>query len=82
MPKVKILEYMVEGRGPFPSDMFRYDVGEPADDANAALIEANKRNYRDTYVIRVLAKHCTVDRWESFGWKVVGKPLTVAVGLG
>lgn len=61
------IEFTVEGSGPFPIDMLRYDLCWPAKEAHSyhLLITDDRR-----IVLKGL-KLPTTRRWESFGWRVV-----------
>jgi hypothetical protein len=71
-----IQTYVVQGSGPFPIDMLRYDSAWPASERDANMIAQThefggerdaapihlKRAQADTYSMP------GVDRWRSFGW--------------
>jgi hypothetical protein len=73
---VYLFRFTVEGKGPFPFDMLRYDHAYPAtqEDVNVMSNEylAIQRSERHVN----LRMYCfakdgpTMDRWESFGWRV------------
>jgi hypothetical protein len=77
MPRQKQYEYVVEGVGSFPADMLRYDNAFPASEDDDKKVKAEDysgltwsrpRRYR----VRIIGKYPpTVERWKSFGWKVV-----------
>lgn len=71
--------YVVEGRGPFPTDMLRKDRAEPATEEDRVAIMATyedglqpRERRRVTLVTR--EPSTSDERWESFGWRVV-RPL-------
>lgn len=72
-------EFIVEGTGPFPVDMLRYDRAVPALSADADEIERSYVNPRGPARRIKLLKFTprggiplpTRGRWESFGWRVV-----------
>jgi hypothetical protein len=62
----KLYKYVVEGRGSFPIDMLRYDQCWPVDSHSVPHPTqehrtVEMRSYRPP----------TVDRWNSFGWRVI-----------
>jgi hypothetical protein len=72
--------YMVEGDPlTFPADMLRRDDSQPSTDEDAdtikALIQGFERtadNRKVSVMLTSSSRHAPlVDRWESFGWKVV-----------
>lgn len=73
-PKFKQTIICVEGPGVFPFDMMRYDNCCPDAEQDSARIErATHRRYR--VVLRRYSLNggpATWERWESFGWTVVG----------
>ena len=66
----KTVEFIVEGNGPFPADMLRYDRCWPAD--GQAAVELLEPRLQRSVRLRTgqLARDITVDRWSSFGWSV------------
>ena len=64
--------YTVEGTGVFPIDMLRYDTAYPI---NHDDVEAIGRIHNIGYgkrMVRLCSCHRPrIDRWESFGWKVL-----------
>lgn len=60
------MRYFVVGRGPFPTDMLRYDEAE--------VIDGDARDEWDLRlpirVVEIEGKHCTEARWRSFLWGV------------
>lgn len=65
-------EYTVEGTGPFPFDMLRYDRAWPATEQDAGILhEHNSSNIRshERYKVKVRGLRApTKERWRSFGW--------------
>lgn len=67
---------MVEGAGPFPVDMLRYDQCFPcteADDSKAIDLSFRPRGQRGPYRVRLVTisrTAPTTGRWDSFGFKV------------
>lgn len=72
------VRYVVEGAGTFPVDMLRYDSSHPCSERDSGVMspvrgKAAKRR-------RVSLEHVgdrpgwkpTRERWESFGWRVIG----------
>lgn len=82
------VHFTVEGVGRFPVDMLRYDACYPArgDDAAAIATSLDVRKSGVTHTIRLTTLRAympdvnpaavgpTVDRWLSFGWRVVDWP--------
>lgn len=63
----KIYEFTVEGRGPFPLDMLRYDSCWPA--SRDAVV--NMEDTRDMRQVRLRSyNQPTLARWNSFCWGV------------
>ncbi len=66
--------FTVEGRGPFPVDMLRYDCAWPVDTHAAAKLAQDVPQALER---RVVDMRCigprgpTVERWRSFGWSVL-----------
>lgn len=91
----KPIQYIVEGKWPFPSDMLRRDWANAATYADERLIALLERDFTDDLIdLRILyrvaltipAKHArfgpAVDRWKSFGWRVIsidGIPTDTAI---
>lgn len=72
---IRVLEYEVEGRGPFPVDMLRYDASWPvreAEDSYQGIGLREPECYEGTRVVRLrtIRPKLTEERWRSFGWKI------------
>ena len=67
--------YMVEGTGPFPLDMLRYDASHPHTERDAMRAMREDQDEPRRVGLEHLGRSRewkpTRDRWESFGWKVV-----------
>lgn len=69
--------FTVEGPGPFPIDMLRYDSCWPFSSADAIRIEASHRRNAPTHgpfrvTLETNAEHAPTDgRWSSFGYTVL-----------
>lgn len=61
--------YTVEGSGEFHFDMLRRDHSWPTTTEDAQAIP--QEGLRRITLTAAEARHVTVDRWDSFGWKVV-----------
>ena len=64
------MRFMVEGKGPFPFDMLRYDHYWPDTSHAAGLLEDRQQRQielssNDAFV--------SIERWQSFGWLVYFK---------
>lgn len=80
MPALRVLEFEVEGRGPFPLDMLRYDGCFPVrseDASSIGLREPECYEAARTIRLRTVRPKLTPDRWRSFGWKVRTEPYAV-----
>lgn len=69
-----IRRFTVEGAGPFPLDMLRYDRCTPDTEADALRAQDTHGGRRKVVLQRLIDSPFwvpTVGRWESFGWKVV-----------
>jgi hypothetical protein len=65
---------VVEGSGPFPIDMLRYDGAYPAREEDAARIHSSFDRFareRQKVTIVIPDGRPTEGRWDSFGWRVV-----------
>lgn len=80
MSAIKFQSFAVEGSGPFPFDMLRYDTCYPDnhEDVVKILCSATQDKqstgiYRISLARRVESKKDlpTYKRWESFGWRVL-----------
>lgn len=73
-PVRSLFEYTVEGKGEFPFDMLRYDQCWPKRSAEDVVNMAPHHPGIVREVRRVTLvgfNSPTVDRWTSFGWKVL-----------
>lgn len=59
--------YVVEGVGPFPLDMLRYDHAHPYDQESVSYMDARGRRK----VVLGSYSEPTAERWVSFGWRIV-----------
>jgi len=76
-----ITRFTVEGSGPFPLDMLRYDQCYPAtqqavDQILVSMDETRiigERRQIELFVAHPIRQHhkLTPERWESFGWTIV-----------
>ena len=64
--------YEVQGVGPFPLDMLRYDSAWPANQESASRMVTGRREPEGRRIITLASHHHpTEDRWSSFGWTVL-----------
>jgi hypothetical protein len=67
-------EFVVSGRGSFPTDMLRYDSCWPATERDSATVAATFERIKGVREVREVSMRGlaapTDGRWESFGWKV------------
>jgi hypothetical protein len=69
-----LLDFKVEGRGPFPFDMLRYDQAWPAGSDDSAQMMPDvyeRRIVKLTMFKRSSFPRPTTGRWASFGWVVL-----------
>jgi hypothetical protein len=59
--------FLVEGSGDFPVDMLRYDRGR----AMTPLPDPSQYHAKPFRVVVQLQTSPTIQRWDSFGWRVV-----------
>lgn len=72
MPKrARQVFFSVQGRGPFPMDMLRYDACYPADEQSSFVAMDFNCNEPRTVHLTSLTMNPTPGRWESFGWAVL-----------
>jgi hypothetical protein len=66
--------YRVRGRGDFPLDMLRYDECRGCGQADRRAIEqcADVAKLPERTITLIGARRPTIERWQSFGWAVVG----------
>jgi hypothetical protein len=76
MAKVYSYEFTVSGSYPFPLDMLRYDRCWPKSQDDVSSMMANSRHTigGQSKVTMVGLRRPTIDRWSSFGWKLVSVP--------
>jgi len=67
----------VEGKGPFPTDMLRYDMCWPSTTDDAITIDSLcSGDTPPSCLVQVElrgARGYSPARWESFGWKVINR---------
>lgn len=73
--KTVLVRFTVEGHGSFPMDMLRYDMCWPIDAAavDQLSMEPVNPDYFKTRQVKLCSScsRITINRWMSFGWKVV-----------
>ncbi len=76
------VRYKVQGSGPFPIDMLRFDVSAPDQSTDSDAIFHSITNLgTDGDITVTLTRYAETgwkpwaDRWESFGWRVVAGSL-------
>lgn len=74
MARPSFKNFTVEGAGPFPLDMLRYDSAHPRTETDANKAQDAERGRRTVTVTTWSPNAPTVRRWESFGWRVVPTP--------
>lgn len=68
--------YSVEGAGPFPVDMLRYDASYPSGQGDVGRITAGDLETTETREVELVHVGdnkrwlLTEARWRSFGWRV------------
>lgn len=67
-PPSDVTDFVVAGRGEFPTDMLRYDECWPANAESALAIHLRGRRVATFRTLRSLNVH--PKRWASFGWEV------------
>jgi hypothetical protein len=69
---IRIHEFVVNGVGSFPIDMFRFDLCYPKSEEDSATIEKSfRQSERGEHSVRLVSsKAPTLDRWRTFGWKL------------
>ena len=75
MTKVNGYRFTVEGIGPFPMDMARYDACFPDSTEDGTRIESSYERRHEPKLMRTVRMRSTVKpptegRWASFGWRV------------
>lgn len=75
--KIIPITFTVEGKGPFPIDMLRYDGVVPSSETDSARIERSLTGEGSSHKSISLTKPNgysywipTGNRWKSFGWTV------------
>lgn len=63
---MRIVSFTVSGKCAFPFDMLRFDRAWPSTTQDAAKIEEDDCGEG----VRLTGHSCTIDRWESFNYKV------------
>lgn len=75
-PRLRIHQYKVRGRGPFPIDMLRHDQAwpvSPDDSAKISIgIEHDAAYDWRTIFLNGVARP-SVARWKSFTWEVIAE---------
>lgn len=67
--KSKLYDYVVTGKGTFPTDMLRHDQSWPASSRDVDLLHMSDE--RRTVKLRTYSRFNVTDgRWASFGWTV------------
>ena len=76
----RVFTFSVEGSGPFPIDMLRFDLCFPKSETDSGQITRSymPRERGTRCVILVSSKQPTQGRWESFGWKVTTESINDA----
>lgn len=68
----KEVTFSVEGSGPFPTDMLRYDSCVPETELDNKKIDMKDDRYDFKRTVSLVGpRRPTEARWKSFGWKVV-----------
>lgn len=69
--KVNEVKFTVEGSGPFPLDMLRYDCAFPNSEMDSNAAERMDGGLRTVdLIMRSSRDKPTFGRWASFGWTV------------
>lgn len=70
----KMFEFMVEGQGHFPVDMLRYDACWPVTSEDVCRMPLGTIRKLEIVKVRMASHRApTVDRWASFGWRVISQ---------
>ena len=75
LPARYLHEFTVEGAGPFPVDMLRYDSCHPRDESTARSLVDYEAPRRQVTLHRFSVDRDwgpNRERWASFGWRVIG----------
>lgn len=67
-PVKKLVKFTVVGSGPFPFDMLRYDSCWPESGSQTHAMLADRGGERNVHLIGL--REPTVQRWESFRWRM------------
>jgi hypothetical protein len=71
MAKQYRYRYIVQGTGPFPVDMLRYDQAWPAREGEVEATQA-RGSALERHEVHVMGLALpTPARWESFGWRIL-----------
>ncbi len=78
--KLKVINFVVTGKGPFPLDMLRYDRCWPMTQDDVLHTPWTRNHGMEEREINLngICAHPTIERWKSFGWVVTqieGRPL-------
>jgi hypothetical protein len=75
--------FTVEGTGPFPHDMLRYDACWPSTSEDASTITFEEDGMRRRIRLTTIGhkdRVPTINRWLSFGWNVIHSEKGTEVG--
>lgn len=72
MARPRVIDFIVEGSGQFPTDMLRYDECWPIDSISANNMAADwGAGKRIVHLRTINPNGPNAQRWESFTWKVI-----------
>ena len=63
--------FTVEGTGEFPFDMLRYDRAACRQEIDTHIMLSRHLRQVELIMFSLTKDGPTIDRWESFGWKVL-----------